>query len=418
MEKMKVVLFEILPTIEKMLTELLKSISFVELIEHNVNNTEDALSFITARQPDVVILGNDFPGIDLFSFTEIIRKEAATTQVIMIDEVVSAESVRLAMRAGACDFICYKNITAKELSAALEHAGNLADEERVQVTPTEKNESAPQQQGKASPDKRTKIITVYSPKGGAGVSTIVANLAWALSSNRLKILVVDCNFLYGDMGVLFNQQSNHSIIDFARFKGNIDDEVIQEVINHGDVDLLAAPSNIEKSIEITGQIFEKILKQLSQLDYDYILINTNSHLTDPVIVALEEAETIIIVGTQEISSVRAIGLFLDIIGTLSIPINKLVLVINRFDNNSSLTMGKLTGYIKINTSYTIPQDYGTVLLANNLGIPFVKDHQELPISLAIGSLAHFLIKGKGQKKSTPLSTALKTIKNTFSTEKH
>jgi pilus assembly protein CpaE len=416
MEKMKVIVFEILPTVGKTLNKLLKSIPWVDLIDHDVNNTEEALDFIITQQPDVIILGNDFPGIDLYYFTQIIRKEAAPTQVIMIAEVVSAESVRLAMRAGAFDFICYKNLTVEELSLALEYAGQLVDEERnIRITAKEKKEPASQQQVKPHTKKPTRIITVYSPKGGAGVSTITANLAWSLSSNGLKVLVVDGDFLFGDMGVLLNQQSNHSIMDFIRFEEHLDEEVIQEVINHGIVDLLAAPSNVEKSVEINGPAFEKILIKLSQLDYDFLLINTCSHPLDQIIVALELAETIILVGTQEISSIRALGLFLDLIGTLSISREKLAVVINRFDKGSILTSDKFNEHLKIDISHTIPQDYGTVLLANNLGIPFVVNHKDLPISRSIESLANILIKGKSQDKSTAISKVFKNIKYSLST---
>ena len=418
MEKMKVIILDILPNIGNSLPKLLKSIPSVDLTDHDVNNTEEALDLIITQQPDVVILGNDFPGIDGYYFTNIIRKEAYPTQVIMIAEVVSAESVRQAMRAGACDFICYKNLTIEELSLALEHAGQMADEERNMRSASKgKIEPASQQQEKPHTNKPTRIITVYSSKGGAGVSTIIANLAWSLSSNGLKVLVVDGDFLFGDIGVLLNQQSNHSIIDLVRFEGNLDEEVIKEVINHGDVDLLAASSTAEKVVEIKGPVFEKILKELSQLDYDFLLINTNSYLSDPTIVALELAETIILVGTQEISCVRSLALFLYLIKTLSISRDKLALVINRFDKSSILTMEKLNRHLQLNIFHSIPLDYRTVLRANNLGIPFVVDHKNLLISRAYESLANKLIKGKSQNTSTGISIVFKKIKNRLSTIK-
>jgi pilus assembly protein CpaE len=417
MENMKVIVFEILPTVGKTLNELLKSISSVNLIEHDVNNTEEALDLILSQKPDVIILGNDFPGIDGYYFTKMIRKEAAPTQVIMIAEVVSAESVRQAMRAGACDFIGYKNLTVEELSSALENARQLVDEERnIRFIDKEKKEPASQQPVKPFTKEPTRIITVYSPKGGSGVSTITANLAWSLSLNGLKVLVVDGDFLFGDMGVLLNQQSNHSIIDFVRFQGNLDKEVIKEVINHGNVDLLAAPSSAEKSVEINGPVFGKILKELLQLDYDFLLINTSSYLSEPIIDALGLAEKIILVGTQEISCVRALGLFLDLIQTLSITQEKLALVINRFDKGSILTVDKLNGILKINVSLTIPQDYSTVLLANNLGIPFVMEHKDLPVARGIESLANTLIKGKSEKKSRGISLIKAIRKSIFKTK--
>jgi Flp pilus assembly CpaE family ATPase len=72
----------------------------------------------------------------------------------------------------------------------------------------------------------------------------------------------------------------------------------------------------------------------------------------------------------------------------------------------------------MNISQVIPLDHGTVLLANNLGIPFVKDHKNLPVSRAIEYLATTLIKGKNQNMQQPSVTkVLKNIKSRLSKKK-
>ena len=207
MEKMKVIVFEIFPKIDKILNGLLRSISNVDLIENSVNNTEEALDLIMSQKPDIVLLGNDFPGEDGNYFTQIIRKNASPTQVIIIAEVVSAEAVRQAMRAGACDFISYKNLTVEELSLALERAAQLIMEERDLrgSASEEKTETVTQTVTKSKTGEPAKIIALYSPKGGSGVSTITANLSLVLTNLGYRVLVLDGDFLFGDMGVLLNQ---------------------------------------------------------------------------------------------------------------------------------------------------------------------------------------------------------------------
>jgi pilus assembly protein CpaE len=413
MEKIKVIVFEIYPMIEKTVRELLKSIPGIEIVDHNVNNTEEALELILVQRPDVVFLGNDFPGIDGYFFTKTIRQQAPLTQVIMFAEVASADSVRQAMRSGACDFISQKNLTVEELSPVLEHAVQLVDEEkRIKTTTEKEKKSAIILSDDFQTKKRSRIITVYSPKGGAGVSTITVNLAWSLTSTGNKVLIVDGDFLFGDMGVLLNQLSNHSIKDLVRVKGELEIEIIKEVINHGEVDLLAAPSDVESSIEITGPTFENIVKKVSQLDYDFILINTTSHLTDSTIVALESAEIILLIGTQEIATIRALRTFLDLMGALSIPHEKLALVINRFQNDSVLAAEKFNEFLKLDVFHAIPLDFGTVVLANNVGIPFVIEHKDLPISREIESLAIKITKGKKQNKASFISNLRKNLSMT------
>ncbi len=411
MEKITVIVFEIFPKVDKLLAGLLRSISNIELIENNVNNTEEALDLIMSKKPDVILLGNDFPGEDGNYFTQIIRKNASPTQVIILAEVASAEAVRQAMRAGACDFISYKNLTVEELSLALERAGQLVAEERNirGTSPELKPEPVTPSTTKSKTGEPAKIFALYSPKGGSGVSTITANLALVLANEGYKVLVLDGDFLFGDMGVLLNQPSNHSIIDLARFEGNVDDEIVKDVITTGKVDLLAAPPSVEKSLEVTGPVCERVLDTLSKLDYDILLVNTSSNLSDPTMVILEKAETVILVVTQEITSVRALRLFMDLMRSLSIDSGKFEVVVNRFDKNSILTLAKLNKNLEIKISNTIPLDTPTVLLANNLGVPFVIDQKNLQISKSVSTLANFLLTRETKINASGISGTIKKV---------
>jgi len=410
--KMKVMVFEVSPKFGKLLNDQLKSIAFVDLIENTVNNTEEALELILKEKPDIIILGNDFPGKDSYFFTHVIRKEAAPTQVIMIAEVISSEVVRQAMRAGACDFISYKNLTVEELSMAIERAGQQVLEERkIRGEIEKKPEAPPPTKVESIAHEPARIITVYSPKGGTGVSTITANLARVMEGDGYKVLVVDGDLFFGDMAVLLNQISNYSISDLVRFKENLDGELVKDIITAGNVDLLAAPSSLEKSLEITGPACEIIMNTLSTLDYDFLLINTSSNISDSTLVFLEKAESVILIGTQEISTVRALRLFLALMGKLSIGFDKFEMVINRYENDSILSLAKINESLDVKVSYTIPLDDKTVLHANNLGIPFVVDQKELAISKSIIALANYLMTGKKKNVKTKALSLVKNIKN-------
>ena len=417
MEMIKVIVFEINPKLAKNLLDKLKPIPFVEVLENSVNNTEEALKLILSLKPDVVILGNDFPGMTGYFFTQVIRKDASPTQVIMTAEVVSTEMVRQAMRSGACDYVSYKKLTTEELTLALEHAGQQAiEEKRLKAAPVEKKEPAATQIQKSAERQPAILISVYSPKGGAGVSTITANLACALAADTLKVLVIDGDFLFGDMEVLLNQRSNNSIKDLARFTDSLEEDVIKSVINQGKVDLLAAPSKAEEAAEITGPVFEKILHSLSRLEYDYLLLNTSSYLSDSSIVALDKSDTIILVGNQEISCVRSLSKFLNLLETIRVHPDRLMLVMNKFENNSILTIDKLTKRLEMTISHTIPLDHETVIHANNLGIPFVVGNEELPISKSIFELARLLTK-ENKKKLTGITKLFQNMKKSLGRKK-
>src|SRR5512143_2023561 len=130
MDRIRVLLLAIFPRVEQRIKTLLGSIPSAELIDADVNNAEAAVEVILQTKPDVVLLENDFPGMDGFYLTEIIRRESPFTQIIILSEISSADAVRQAMRAGACDYLSYKSVTAEELGSAIDRAGRLSQEER------------------------------------------------------------------------------------------------------------------------------------------------------------------------------------------------------------------------------------------------------------------------------------------------
>ena len=55
-----------------------------------------------------------------------------------------------------------------------------------------------------------KIITVYSPKGGAGCTTVAVNLAMILHNEETPVILVDGNLQFGDVSVFLNEQGKNS----------------------------------------------------------------------------------------------------------------------------------------------------------------------------------------------------------------
>ncbi len=70
-----------------------------------------------------------------------------------------------------------------------------------------------------------KIITVYSPKGGVGTTTIAVNLGITLMSPDSKVIVVDANLQYGDVAVFNNEQARNSVVDLTPRAAELDPDI-------------------------------------------------------------------------------------------------------------------------------------------------------------------------------------------------
>jgi pilus assembly protein CpaE len=60
------------------------------------------------------------------------------------------------------------------------------------------------------------VIAIYSPQGGSGKTTIATNVAAALMREGTKVLLVDCDLQFGDVGVFLNLQSQRNIVDLVK----------------------------------------------------------------------------------------------------------------------------------------------------------------------------------------------------------
>ena len=390
MDRIKVLLLAIFPRVEQRIKTLLGSIPTAELIDTDVNNAEAAVEVIFQTKPDVVLLENDFPGMDGFYLTEIIRRESPATQIIILSEISSAEAVRRAMRAGACDYLSYKSLTVEELSSALEHAAQLAADERGKSLVSFGDEEKQVVKKKGDKKHRTKVVTFYSPKGGVGVSTIVTNLAHVLHAKGQKVLIIDGSLQFGDIAVLSNHNPTRTIANISGKEAEMDPELVKSVIIEDTVHILPAPNEAEEGLGISGSAFAQIIQHCRSLDYEVILVNTSPFISDPTFAALEAADLIVVVVTQEISSVRAARSFFNLMGNLQLSHGKVQVILNRFSEASSLLPQRIGEILGQKIVLSIPADGATAVRAANLGVPFVVDYKDQPISKAILNLATHL----------------------------
>jgi pilus assembly protein CpaE len=188
-----------------------------------------------------------------------------------------------------------------------------------------------------------KIITVYSPKGGAGCTTLAVNLALTLNNSDTRVALVDGNFQFGDVAVFMNEQGKNTMLDLAPRSDELDPEIVEEVmVKHAasGLHILAAPSKPEQAEKVSSGQFSKVLEYLSQL-YAYVVVDTASFLNDVTLTAIDLSDLIVLVTTQDIPSIKNCRLFLDLLQTLGVERGRILFVMNRFDKRIILPQSAL-----------------------------------------------------------------------------
>lgn len=390
-EKIRVLIVDDVAETRENIKKLLQFEGDVEVVG-TARSGKEAIQISQELDPDVALMDINMPDMDGISATEAIRQKSPHIQVIILSVQGDQNYMRRAMLAGARDFLT-KPPMGDELISAIRRAGEMARVERSKMASPKGLPVAIGGAISMMPAHigftRGKVITVYSPKGGVGTTTVAVNLSLALHNDDTRVVIVDANLQYGDVAVFFNEQGRNTIAELAQRSGDLDIEIVENVLmKHAatGVHILAAPSRPEQADKVTAEQFLNIVDFLRQL-YAYVVIDTSSYLGDVAVAAIDSSDVVVLLTNQDIPAIKNARLFLDLLQTLGIPRERVLFAMNKFDKRISITAEKVGENLKQEVAAILPLDERVVIPAVNRGVPFMVDGKAQPIGRAILALA-------------------------------
>ncbi|MCL5428697.1 MAG: response regulator [Chloroflexi bacterium] len=392
-DKIRVLIVDDVAETRENIRKLLQFDAQVEVVGASRTGTE-GVEMAIETQPDVVLMDINMPDMDGISATEAIRKKVPFTQIIILSVQGDSNYMRRAMLAGARDFLT-KPIDVDELSAAIRRAGRVASNEKEKLSSTAYAGSSAGRPGSGTliPGDQGYVVTVFSPKGGTGKTTITTNLAVAIRQQSSAVAAVDGNLQFGDLSFFFNEQGRNSVGDLASRVEELDRDVVSEVmIRHeaSSVHILAAPMRPEHADQVSGEQFGSVVRYLSRM-YPYVLVDTGSLLNELTLAALDASDLVLLLITQDIPSIKNARLFLDLADGLGISRNQIMLVMNRYDKRRTITAERVKENFKKEIEAIIPLDEKLVVPAMDRGEPFILRNSTSPTAKAIFELGNLVI---------------------------
>jgi pilus assembly protein CpaE len=372
-DKIRVLVVDDIAETRENVRKLLQFESDVEVIG-GARTGREGIELAKQSRPDVILMDINMPDMDGITATEMIRKELPFTQIVILSVQGDPNYMRRAMLAGARDFLT-KPPTVDELTAAVRRAGRMAMDEKSKTPPAFVPQKGGGRPGLVAVPSATygKIIIVYSPKGGSGCTTVATNLAMTLQNEETTVALVDGNLQFGDVAVFLNEQGKNSVVDLAPRVDELDPEIVDEVmITHtkSGVKILIAPTRPEYAESVSGDQFSKVLKYLRRL-YSYVVVDTSSALTDVTLAAMDAADLIVLITTQDIPAIKNARLFLDLMDVLKIDRQRVLFVMNRYDKRIGITPEKVSDSFKHEIVAVLPDEERVVIPSVNRGVPFM-----------------------------------------------
>lgn len=390
MADQKVIRVLIVDDIAETRENIIRSLQFDSQIQvvGSAKNGNEGIQQAKELKPDVIIMDINLPDMDGISVTETIRKLLPTSQIVILSVQGESTYMRKAMLVGARDFLT-KPPSIDELIAAIHRAGDMAFE-------LQKKEAAEAEQRAVLSSAFTNtasagtVIVVYSPKGGGGCTTLATNLAISLLQDKKEVLLVDGNTQFGDVAVFLNIQAKNSVADLTPRAEELDEEVVKNVISihpASGLNILPSPPTPEDGDKIDSESFTKTISFLQRM-YDYIVIDTNSYLTEVVQSSLSAADIIILVTTQDIPSIKNCSLFLSLVDITGLERNRIFFVMNQYDKRIGITPERVGENLKHEIALTIPYDERLMVTASiNKGVPLILENKNHPLCKGVSILS-------------------------------
>lgn len=287
------------------------------------------------------------------------------------------ENVKKAMQARASD-ILRVSYTTEELNEAIiqarKYMEHRAEKENVYSVVTGQN----------------KVITVCNPKGGVGRTTLTVNLALAFARQGKKVAIIDSNIQFGEVAMYLNLKPKRTIYEWTKEAyGRSSYSVDQYMTSYENkISVLAAPLRPEFFEGITEEHIKTAIEEAKNL-FDVVLIDTPAQLSEIHMCCLELSDELLLITTNDISTIRISKLYLDTLDTVNLK-DKVKVIINKYTKSKNLDQSKIKEILTIESFLTMPSQDNIAIPSVEIGQPFVLSNPRSLLSKSICLLAEKL----------------------------
>jgi len=318
--------------------------------------------------PDVLLVGPHAPAPEVLTLASRLDIQSPGISVVLMAEP-SPEMWQAAMRAGIRDLVPPAAEVA-EIRAAVERAGHAAASRRRVLRPVSETERY-----------AGRVITIASPKGGVGKTTVATNLAIGLTAGAPQSTVlVDLDVQFGDVASALGLVPEYTLPDAVHGPASEDTMVLKTFLTQHPSGLYAVcgAESPAAGDTVTGEDVTRLLASLAR-EFRYVVVDTAPGLSEQTLAALDRASDVVMLTSMDVPGVRGLRKELDVLRELAmIPAGRHI-VMNFADPKGGLTVRDVEMTIGAGVDVVLPRSKG-VPTSTNQGVPILESNRRDPMA--------------------------------------
>jgi pilus assembly protein CpaE len=317
----------------------------------------EAVSSGPGRHPDLVVaeipydpavkdVGRAIKGV------EALVRAAPEAAVFATGPMVSADFVLQVIRAGAFEFLS-RPVEREALLGALEKVARL-------------------RRGAAPVRQMGRVISVYSTKGGLGVTTMAINLAVCLAELAPgRTVLVDLDTRQSDIATCLDLRPTYSVLDALENLDRLDESYLRGLLvkHPSGLLVLPGPTRMER-VQLGGEQVRTGL-EIMRSCFATVVLDLRHDMDTGTIAALEASDAILFLTSLDVCALRSGAAGLAMFRQLGLNLQKVQVIVMREDTGEDVTVKNARETLGLPVSWKTPSDYRTVVAAINGGEPVV-----------------------------------------------
>jgi pilus assembly protein CpaE len=315
-------------------------------------DSAQALLEVAPRRPDVLLVEiEDAPGTA--AVVERLARTLPTAGILAMGPSASAEFVIKVIRAGAFEFL-RRPVERADLMAALDKIARFR-----QSTP---------------PPRLGQVTSVFSTRGGLGVTTVAVNLAVCLAERLTgEVLLMDLDTTgQSDLATLLDIAPAYSVVDAFENLDRLDAPFLRGLVTKEEDGLSVLPGPYGRERMQLSAVPVRTGMEIIRSCFDHVVLDLRHDPDPPTLAALALSDTVLFLTTLNVAALRSAVAGLGALKSAGVDPARVKVVVVRADAADEVTVKQAEDTLGMPVFWKTPSDYASAVSAINRGQPVVK----------------------------------------------